>query len=120
MNYKKAMRSPDAKEWRKGIKNMKIRFDKCNALAAIPRDSLPKGMKVLTTTWAMKQKSNGMRRGRLNACGYDQVDGSHYTSDSIAAPVTSPITVRILLMLYCMNRTWTSAIINVEGAFLQG
>ena len=41
-------------------------------------------------------------------------------SDSIAAPVTNPITVRIILMLYCMNCTWMSAIIDVEGAFLQG
>ena len=41
-------------------------------------------------------------------------------SDSIAAPVTNPITVRIVLMLYCMNCTWISAIIDVEGAFLQG
>ena len=68
----------------------------------------------------MKQKSNGTRRGRLNARGYEQVDGSHYASDSIAAPVTNPITVRIVLMLYCMNKTWIAAIIDVEGAFLQG
>ena len=68
----------------------------------------------------MTQKSNGMQRGTLNALGYEQVDGSHYESDSIAALVTNPITVCIVLMLYCMNRTWTSAIIDVEGAFLQG
>jgi hypothetical protein len=120
LNYKKAMQSPDADEWRKEIQNEKARFDKYNALTAVPRDSLPKSAKVLTTTWAMKQKSNGTQRGRLNARGYEQVDGSHYASDSIAAPVTNPITVRIVLMLYCMNKTWTSAIIDVEGAFLQG
>ena len=68
----------------------------------------------------MKLKSNGTQRGRLNAHGYEQVDGSHYASDLIAAPVTNPITVQIVLMLYCMNRTWISAIIDVEGAFLQG
>jgi hypothetical protein len=93
LNYKKAMQSPDAKEWRKEIRNEKAQFDKYNALTAVPRDSLPKGAKVLTTTWAMKQKSNGTRRGRFNAPGYEQVDGSHYASDSIAAPVTNPITV---------------------------
>jgi hypothetical protein len=120
LNYKKAMQSPDADEWRKEVRNEKARFDKYDALTAVPRSSLPKGAKVLTTTWAMKLKSNGTRRGRLNARGYEQVDGSHYASDSIAAPVTNPITVRIVLMLYCMNRTWISAIIDVEGAFLQG
>jgi hypothetical protein len=57
---------------------------------------------------------------QLNALGYEQVDGSHYASDSIAAPVANPITVQTVRILYCMNRTWTSAIIDVEGAFFQG
>ena len=60
LNYKKATRSPDAEEWRKEIKNKKAQFDKYNALTIIPRSLLSKGVKVLTTTWAMKQKSNGM------------------------------------------------------------
>ena len=70
--------------------------------------------------WAMKLKSNGTHRGRLNSRGYEQVDGSHYASDSIDTPVTNPITVQIVLMLFCMNPSWTSAVIDVEGAFLQG
>jgi hypothetical protein len=49
-----------------------------------------------------------------------QGDGSHDASDSIAAPVTIPITVQIVLMLLCMHPSWISAIINAEGAFLQG
>ena len=51
---------------------------------------------------------------------YKQVDGSHYASDAIATPVTNPITVPIVLMQYCMNPKWTSAMINVEGTLLQG
>ena len=105
LNYKKAMRSPDAEEWHREIRNEKAQFKKYNALTAVPRSLLPKGAKVLMTTWAMKLKLNGTQRGRLNACGYKQVNGSHYTSDSIAAPVTNPITVRIVLVLYCMNST---------------
>jgi hypothetical protein len=93
LNYKKAIQSPDAEEWCKEIRNEKARFDKYNALTAVPRSLLPKGAKVLTITWAMKLKSNGTWRGRLNAHGYEQVDRSHYASDSIAAPVTNPITV---------------------------
>ena len=87
------MSSPDAEEWHKEKWNKKARFDKYNALTAVPRCSLLKGAKVLMTTWAMKLKSNGTLRGRLNACGYKQVDESHYESVSIAAPVTNPITV---------------------------
>ena len=81
---------------------------------------IPKNLKVLTTTWAFKMKSNSTHRGRLNAKGYKQVDGHHYASDSIAIPVTNLVTVQILLMMWCMNTRWMSAIIYVEGAFLQG
>ena len=68
----------------------------------------------------MKLKSNGTCRGRLNARGYEQGDGSYYASDSIAAPVTNPITLWIVLMLLCMHPSWNSVIIDVDGAFLQG
>ena len=114
------MQSPDAGEWLKEIAKEKARFDKYNALTPVEQNSLPKDAKVLTTTWAIKLKANGTRRGRLNARGYKQVDGSRYASDSIATPVTNPITVQIILMLLCMNPDWTSAVIDVEGAFLQG
>ena len=75
---------------------------------------------MLTTTWAFKIKSNGTHQGRFNTRGYEQVDGRHYAPDSIAMPVTNPITVQIVLMLWCVNPGWISAIIDVEGAFLQG
>ena len=68
----------------------------------------------------MKLKSYGTCRGRLKAKGYKQVDGSHYSSDSIADPVANSINVQIVLMLLCMNPSWMSAIIDVEGAFLEG
>ena len=67
MNYKQAMRSLHADEWRKEIRKEKAQFNKYHALTTIPRDLLPKGAKVLTKTWAMKQKSNRTRRRRLNA-----------------------------------------------------
>jgi hypothetical protein len=69
LNYKKAMQSLDADEWQREVHSEKAGFDKYNALTAVPRSLLPKGAKVLTTTWAMKQKSNGTKRGRLNARG---------------------------------------------------
>jgi len=83
------------------------------------RSFLIKGSKF-TITWAIKLKSNGTCQRRLNAWGYEKVDGSYYASNSIATPVTNPITVQIVFMLDCMNSLWTSATINVEGAFLQG
>lgn len=118
LNYKKVMQSPDAEEWCKEIQNEKAQLNKYNALTPVSWSSPPKGSIVLTTAWVMKMESNGTHRGRLNAQEYKQVDGIHCASDSIATPVTNPITVWIVIMLYCMNPIWTSAIINVEDTFL--
>jgi len=57
LNYKKAMRIPEAEECQKEICKEKARFDKYKALTPILKSSLPKGAKVLTTRWAMKLKS---------------------------------------------------------------
>lgn len=120
LNCMKAMQSPDTEEWHKKIRNKKAQFDKYNALTPAAQSSLPPGSKILTTRWAMKMKSNGTCQGRLNTREYKQVDGSNYASDSIATPVTNPISMQIMFMLFYKNPTWMSAIINVKGAFLQG
>lgn len=88
-------------------------------LKAVVRSFLSKGSEVLMTSWAMKLKYNGTPRGRHNARGYEHVNGSHYVSDNIVTPVLNPITVQIMVMLYCMNPTLASAILNVEGTFHQ-
>lgn len=120
MNYKQAMASKDRLEWKKEVANEKGRFDKYNVVTVVKRCDIPKDAKILTTTWAMKKKANGTFRGRLNARGFEQVDGSHFFGDSIAAPVTCPSTIRTLIVLLCMNPKWVARIKDVEGAFLQG
>ena len=52
---------------------------------------------MLTTTWAMKLKSNGDRRARINMRGYEQEDGDHYDSASISSPVTNDVSIRVML-----------------------
>ena len=61
-------------------------------------DKVPADAKVLTSTWAMKQKANGTKHARLNARGYEQVDGEHYNEDSKAAPVVCEATIHIILL----------------------
>ena len=78
LNYKKAMQSPNADEWHNEIRKELEQFDKYNTLIPVPRSLLPKGSKVLTTTWAFKMKSNCTCKGRFNARGYEQVDGCYY------------------------------------------
>ena len=120
MNYKEAMRSPDKEHWIEEVGNEKLRFDKFNAVTPVPRSQVPSGSKIMTTTWAMKKKTNGKFRGRLNARGYEQIDGKHYHAQNIAAPVTNANTVRIVVTLLCMNAKWIAEVVDVEGAFLQG
>jgi len=120
MNYNEAMASNDAKDWIAEVGREKGRFDKYNALTAIKRSDVPEGAKILTSTWAMKKKSNGTFRGRLNVRGFQQTDGVHYYAQNIAAPVTNPSSVRIALTLFAMNPDWIAMVIDVEGAFLQG
>ena len=80
---------------------------------------MPAGAKVLTSTWAMKKKSNGTFRARINGRGYEQIDGQHYDGSSIHAPVTNDCSVRIVMVLALMAR-WHGHIVDVKGGFLNG
>ena len=57
---------------------------------------LPKGVKILISTWAMKIKSNGDFRARLNMRGYDQDDSDHYESVSIFIFVQKIVLITVL------------------------
>eukprot|EP00956_Cyclotella_meneghiniana_P033425 scaffold96112_cov23-Cyclotella_meneghiniana.AAC.1 len=47
-----------------------------------------------STTWAMKKKSSGNLRGRLNAVrGFKQLEGQHYIVENIFSTVTNPVTI---------------------------
>ena len=120
MNYQQAMSSENKEAWKVEVGNEKKRFDKYNAFTAVKESSLPANAKILSSTWAMKMKTNGTLRGRLNARGYQQQDGVHYLSDSISSPVTNPTAVRIGCTLMAMNKNWIAIVLDVEGAFLQG
>ena len=73
----------------------------------------------MTSTWAMKKKANGTYRARLNAQGFEQVDGVHYDSHSISAPVTNDATIRIVLVMMIMAK-WCGELLDIKGAFLHG
>jgi len=67
----------------------------------------------------MKKKANGVFRARLNARGYEQVDGEHYHEDTKAAPVGNDATIHIVLILMLLAG-WYAEIIDICGAFLHG
>jgi hypothetical protein len=106
MEFKEAMRTPDKPNRVKGGNKEHERFKKHKCFEAVPRAEVPSGSKILTSTWAMKKKVNGtFRASRLNARGYEQVPGKHYDPNSIAAPVTSDVTIRIVLTLLLMSKS---------------
>ena len=94
-------------------------MSKNNIFEAVDKYSIPHGTKVIDSTWACKLKSNGNKRGRLNAGGFKQVDGQSYDSANIHAPVTNNVTVKLVLVLMLIAG-WVAHIVDVKGAFLHG
>ena len=58
-----------------------------------------------------------MHRARLNARGYDQVDGVHYYRANISSPVTNDMSIKIVSVLEIMS-AWTTKVIDFKVAFL--
>ena len=109
----------DKAEWAKAVLDELKRYRKRKVYKAVKLSDVPKGAKLLTTTWAMKKKSNGVYRARLNMRGYEQVDGDHYDSASISSPVTNDVSIRVMLALMLMAGH-KAYIVDVQGALLHG
>ena len=119
MKFKQAMATEDVKHWERAVDEEHDRMIKHRVWQAVLKRDIPRAVKIMTSTWAMKKKANGTYRARINARGYEQVDGLHYDSHDISAPVTNDVTIRIVLTLMIMA-TWIGEILDVEGAFLHG
>jgi hypothetical protein len=85
----------------------------------VNRNQVPKDAKILTPTWAMKEKASGVHRARLNAHRYEQVDGEHYDEDTKFVAVVTDATIHIILILIIMAGWWAE-LLDVKGAFLHG
>jgi hypothetical protein len=85
----------------------------------VKRSDVPKDAKILTSTWAMKKKSNGKYRARVNARGYEQVDGEHYDRDDVASPTVNLVSVRVVLVILLIMHGYAH-LVDVNGAFLLG
>jgi hypothetical protein len=89
MKFDEAMASSDAEEWQKAVDKEHERMVTANVFKATPREEVPDDATILTETWSMKKKSNGVFRARVTARGYEQIDGEHFDANDIAAPVVS-------------------------------
>lgn len=119
MKYNEAMASADKEKFEKAVEEEHDRMIHHRVFKPVPISEVPKGEKIITSTWAIKKKSNGTYRARLNARGFEQVDGIHYREDSKSSPVVSDITIRIVLVLAVMAKMYME-VLDVKGAFLHG
>jgi hypothetical protein len=119
MKYDEALAGPDHEQWKEAVLEEHGRMEDHQVFEAVPREEVPDGAKILSSTWAMKKKANGTYRARLNARGYEQVDGQHYDEDSKFAPVVSGATIHIVLIMIIMAG-WCAELLDVKGAFLHG
>jgi hypothetical protein len=93
MKYQEAINRPDGKAWAKEIENKHDCMVKNDAWEPVKKISLPKGTKVIDSTWVCKKTSTGKLHGHLNAHGFKQVEGVHYNGSSTHAPVTNAGTI---------------------------
>jgi hypothetical protein len=105
--------------WDEAVFEEHERMVKISVWLAVPRTEVPTGGKIMSSTLAMKKKSNGRYRARLNARGCGQVDGVHYDSTSISSHITNDATVRIVLVLSLIFGS-ADELVDVQGAFLCG
>jgi hypothetical protein len=119
MKYDEAMNTADASSWKMAVEEEHNRMTENEVWTPVLKSEVPGGAKVLTSTWAMKKKANGTFRARLNGRGFEQVPGIHYDPKSLAAPVVSLMTIRIVFVLMIMAN-WTAHVLDVRGAFLKG
>jgi hypothetical protein len=92
---------------------------KHNVFQEVPIYKLSEGANILTSTWAMKKKSNGTFISRMNATGFQQIYGEHYDSTSIASPVANEFAIRCMFVLM-LRACWMDELLDVKVGFLHG
>jgi hypothetical protein len=88
VKYHEAFDGPDVELWKEEVAKEHKRMINSGVFEPVKMSEVPKGVKLIDTTWAMKKKSSGTLCGRVNVRGFKQIDGQHYDGTSISAPVT--------------------------------
>lgn len=86
---------------------------------AVPRDQVPKGHLVVSSTWACKKKTNGKHGACINARGFEQVNGMHFDETTTASPVIGDAAICIAFTLMIVA-SWHSHLVDVQGSFPHG
>jgi hypothetical protein len=119
MKYHEAINGPDGKKWKAKVKTEHGRMVKSGVFEKVKLSKLPREVKIINTTWAMKKKSNRTLRGRINVRGFRQVEGQHFNALSISAPVINRMIIKLVLTLMLASGG-IAHVVDVKGAFLHG
>ena len=80
---------------------------------------VPARAKFITSNWAIKKKANGTYHARLNARGFQKLEGVHYYAADIVSPVTNDISISTVMVL-TLVAGWIAKVADVKGEFLHG
>jgi hypothetical protein len=109
----------DKEKWKVAVKEEYEYMMKHDVFQEVPRDEVPEGAKILTSTWDKKKKSNWTFRAIMNTRGFQQIDGEYHDSTSISSPIANKVTLRCMFVLTLMA-CWMGELLDVKGAFLHG
>ena len=113
------MTTKDKENWEISVEKEYDKINKSNIWNPMKLKDVTSEAKLLTTTCAMKKKASRVQREKMNAPGYEQVDGVNYDSANIESPVTNDMIPKIVLVLKTMA-AWTANILDVKLLFLHG
>ena len=63
------------------------------------KNIVPPDANIISSTWAMKKKSDGNHRARLNTRIFEQKYSFRYIKDDVSAPVFNDITIWVVFFL---------------------
>ena len=86
MKYEESMATPKAKQWGESVDMEHDQMVNHIVFKAVRREDVPKFAKILTSTWAMKQKTDGTLRARVTVRGYEQRPREHYDKTGTSSP----------------------------------
>ena len=122
MYYHEAMKEPDRKQFIKAMQKEVESHTSNGVWELVPKSSVPKGMEILPSVWAMKRKRRIATRevykwkARLNIDGSKQTEGVNYWDTF--SPVASWAAIRMVLITALLNE-WETRQVDFVLAYTQ-
>ena len=116
MKYHETINGPDGKLWKAEVAKEHQRMIDSGVFEPMKLSKVSKEVKLIDTTWAMKKKSSGTLRGRVNVRESKQIDGQHYDGTCISALVTNAMIIWIALGIMLVQGG-IAHVMYVKGAF---